>query len=272
MAVRVGWWLLSFLLLSGCMGAASRPWSSERTAGLSNPSGKLDFGWRLSGDRGVAPLQVFSDMSRIWLQWLPGQVLPVIVGVNAQGEQVVTYTRQEPYTVIDGDWSGLYFRGNGQQARARRLSAGSLVVQTPRSSVDSPSVVASAEGATPVQVDRQEQAQQQTKEQPNAVASHTARPFYSVSHTDVHLRQALTRWARLSGWRFQAEHWAVDIDIPLSASASFSDDFVGSVQALMASTELADRPLQPCFYANQVLRIVPLAEPCDRTVGDGATI
>jgi hypothetical protein len=79
----------------------------------------------------------------------------------------------------------------------------------------------------------------------------------------------LTRWAGLSGWRFEPEHWAVDVDIPLSASAKFSDDFVSSVQALLASTELSDRPLQPCFYSNQVLRIVPVAEPCDRTLGDG---
>jgi hypothetical protein len=98
-----------------------------------------------------------------------------------------------------------------------------------------------------------------------------SRPFFSVSHTDLHLRQALIRWAGLSGWRFEPEHWAVDVDIPLSASAKFSDDFVSSVQALLASTELSDRPLQPCFYSNQVLRIVPVAEPCDRTLGDGTS-
>jgi hypothetical protein len=107
--------------------------------------------------------------------------------------------------------------------------------------------------------------------QPVQSVSQTPQPFFAVSQTDLHLRQALTRWAGLSGWRFEPEHWAVDIDIPLSASARFSEDFVSSVQALLASTELSDRPLQPCFYSNQVLRIVPVAEPCDRTRGDGAS-
>ncbi len=64
----------------------------------------------------------------------------------------------------------------------------------------------------------------------------------------------------------------MDVDIPLTATANFSDDFIGSVRALIEATELSDRPLQPCFYANQVLRVVPLAEACDRTLAEGARV
>jgi hypothetical protein len=105
------------------------------------------------------------------------------------------------------------------------------------------------------------------------VASNTqpvAQAFYAITNTDKNLRQALARWSGLSGWRFQVEHWAVDVDIPLTATANFSDDFVGSVRALIQATELSERPLQPCLYANQVLRVVPITEACDRTVGEGA--
>jgi len=35
--------------------------------------------------------------------------------------------------------------------------------------------------------------------------------------------------------------------------------------ALLASTELGDRPLRPCFYSNKVVRVVPYAQVCDRT-------
>jgi len=253
MTMRGTWWLFSFLLLSGCMGPAGRPWPSEQPSGTNIPSGKLDFGWRLSGDRAVAPLQVFSDASRTWLQWLPGQILPIILGSSEQGEQVLTYLRQGPYTIVEGHWSALLFRSARQQARARRADAPLVAVHTPqqRGSSHAPSHVTASRVSEPV---------------PQA-----PQPFFAVSHTDLHLRQALTRWAGLSGWRFEPEHWAVDIDIPLSASAKFSEDFVSSVQALLASTELSDRPLQPCFYSNQVLRIVPVAEPCDRTRGDGAS-
>ena len=95
---------------------------------------------------------------------------------------------------------------------------------------------------------------------------------FAVTPEDQNLRQALMRWSGISGWRFQPEHWAVDVDIPLSAGASFSDDFISSVQALLLSTELSDRPLQPCFYTNQVLRVVPSSEPCDRTILPGAPV
>ena len=263
MTVRGTWWLFFFLLLSGCMGPVARPWPSEQPHGTNSPTGTLDFGWKLSGDRAVAPLQVFSDASRTWLQWLPGQVLPIILGASSQGEQVLTYLRQGPYTIVEGHWPALLFRSAQQQARARRVGSSvvelgasqQLVVAQQSGSLQSGSQVSGSPQSPVVQ----------------ATANQAPRPFFAVSHSDLHLRQALTRWAGLSGWRFEPEHWAVDIDIPLSASARFSDDFVSSVQALVASTELSDRPLQPCFYSNQVLRIVPVAEPCDRTLGDGAS-
>lgn len=90
---------------------------------------------------------------------------------------------------------------------------------------------------------------------------------YSVSPQDSNLRTALLRWATIAGWTFEPEHWAVDADIPIVGSASFTADFKPAVQDLLASTELADRPLQPCFYSNRVLRIVPYAQSCDRSVG-----
>ena len=265
MTIRGTWVMFLFVLLSGCMGPIGRPWPSEQPGGTHLPSGKLDFGWKLSGDRAVAPLQVFSDTSRTWLQWLPGQILPIILGVSEQGEQVLTYLRQGPYTIIEGQWPALIFRSARQQARARRVD----------SPLASSGTVQQLAAQYPLTTQQQSGEQQQlsSEHRPNAPQSSTQsqRPFFAVSHTDLHLRQALIRWAGLSGWRFEPEHWAVDVDIPLSASAKFSDDFISSVQALLASTELSDRPLQPCFYSNQVLRIVPVAEPCDRTLGDGTS-
>jgi len=281
MTMRGTWWLFSFLLLSGCMGPAGRPWPSEQPSGTNIPSGKLDFGWRLSGDRAVAPLQVFSDASRTWLQWLPGQILPIILGSSEQGEQVLTYLRQGPYTIIEGHWPALLFRSARQQARARRADATLVAEHTQQqrgalhASTLRPQSAQSSAGPN-VARDSQGRVSAYAPVHPNTSSvsesfSQASQPFFAVSHTDLHLRQALTRWAGLSGWRFEPEHWVVDIDIPLSASAKFSEDFVSSVQALLASTELSDRPLQPCFYSNQVLRIVPVAEPCDRTRGDGAS-
>ena len=289
MTTRGTWLMFVFVLLSGCMGPAGRPWPSEQPGGTNIPSGKLDFGWKLSGDRAVAPLQVFSDTSRTWLQWLPGQILPIILGATEQGEQVLTYLRQGPYAILDGHWPALIFRSARQQARARRVDAslaasGSMphpLAQdplAPQQSLGSQPQLGtqqqlSSQHSTSAQQHSSAQQQRSLQHRPNSPqqSAQPSRPFFSVSHTDLHLRQALIRWAGQSGWSFEPEHWAVDVDIPLSASAKFSDDFVSSVQALLASTELSDRPLQPCFYSNQVLRIVPVAEPCDRTLGDGTS-
>lgn len=283
MTMRGTWVMFLFVLLSGCLGPVGRPWPSEQPSGTHIPSGKLDFSWKLSGDRAVAPLQVFSDASRTWLQWLPGQMLPIILGASEQGEQVLTYLRQGPYTIIEGHWPALLFRSARQQARARRVdvslvASGSMhhPMMQHTSDVHQQSGAKqplSSQHSTSSQQPLSDQLQLSLQHRPNSQQQLTQsqRPFFAVSHTDLHLRQALIRWASLSGWRFEPEHWAVDVDIPLSASAKFSDDFISSVQALLASTELSDRPLQPCFYSNQVLRIVPVAEPCDRTLGDSTS-
>lgn len=98
-------------------------------------------------------------------------------------------------------------------------------------------------------------------------------PQFRAAPPDATLRAVLARWAEGSGWTFQPQHWAVDVDIPLSASADFSGDFKSAVRELLGATELAEKPLQPCFYGNQVLRVVPLAQSCSRTAslqGGGA--
>lgn len=88
---------------------------------------------------------------------------------------------------------------------------------------------------------------------------------YRVSPDDGNMRLALTRWAATAGWTFESEHWAVDVDIPIAGSAVFELEFAEAVQQLLASTELSERPLQPCFYANKVLRVVAYAQSCDRS-------
>ena len=218
----------------------SRPYTDST---VETPVGKLDFGWRLSGDRSVAPLQIFSDASRIWLQWGTQQTVPALIGLDAHAERVLPYRVQGPYTVIDGHWSQLQFRAGSLQARARRVVA--------------PSASSPVAPSSP------------TPRDPTPIASSV---IYAVTPKDLHLRQALGRWASIGGWRFQPEHWVVDVDIPLTAGADFTDDFIDSVRALVSATELSDRPLQPCFYSNRVVRIVPLSEHCDRTTEQGAPV
>ncbi len=234
--------ILFCAILAGCGTPRASWFPSHPPKSVVPVSGTLDFNWSLSGNRQAGPMQVFSDGAQTWLQWRPNQAVPAIVVVNDGVQSVVSYRRMGQYTIIDGVPHKLYFRAGHHVATASRTDA-------------------HLSNAT----DRPQRIHQAQPDDHAARPADKSQVAFSVSRQDMHLRQALGRWAGLSGWRFEPEHWSVDIDVPVSAAASFSDDFVESVQALLLATELSDRPLQPCFYANQVLRVIPLAEACDRT-------
>jgi hypothetical protein len=99
---------------------------------------------------------------------------------------------------------------------------------------------------------------------PAAPSALLEQPF-TISRSDKTIREALVAWSKRAGWTHDAEHWTVPFDLPVLSSADLGADFKGAVRALLSSTDLTNMPLQPCFYTNKVLRVVPKAELCDRT-------
>uniref|UniRef100_UPI00366ABE4F TrbG/VirB9 family P-type conjugative transfer protein n=1 Tax=Bordetella pertussis TaxID=520 RepID=UPI00366ABE4F len=104
-------------VLQACAG--SRP-AAVAAAWDEAPAGQYRFDWQLSGDPAVAPLQVFDDARRIWLQFAPGQPIPAIFAHGAGGERPVPYLRRDPYIVVDGAWPALSLRGGRYVARIQR--------------------------------------------------------------------------------------------------------------------------------------------------------
>jgi len=101
-----------------------------------------------------------------------------------------------------------------------------------------------------------------------AAQSHraTQKPaHYETSPSDGNLRRMLKRWAPMAGFEFRDEHWALQRDIPIVAKAAFGEDFKAAVRAALESTEFTASPARACFYANQVLRVVPRQEQCARS-------
>ena len=192
--------------------------------------GPHDFAWRLSGDRAGAPLQVFSSPRGVWLQFASHAPIPAVFGRLPDGRE--TLLRQRvllPYVFVPGTWTQLSFRAGRRVAQA---------VKT----------------------------QDHTSSQSNGQLASEAvvsKPAYAVLKTDANLRRALVRWAALAGWTFEPEHWVLDADIPVSAEANLGRDFRTAVRQLLASTEMSDLPVQPCFYANRVLRVLAYAQQCD---------
>ncbi|WP_262357079.1 toxin co-regulated pilus biosynthesis Q family protein, partial [Bordetella pertussis] len=64
-------------------------------------------------------------------------------------------------------------------------------------------------------------------------------PRFRAAPPDLTLRAVLARWARAAGWTFEAEHWALDVDIPLAGKAELPGDFKTAVRALLAATGLS---------------------------------
>lgn len=308
--------LLLFLLpLAGC---AAWPGGPPGSLAAATGHGAYHFGWRLSGNRAVAPLQVFDDGARTWLQFTAGQPIPAVFARSAQGDRLLAPTPvQGGFHVIDGVWPHLVVRGGQWQSHLQRLDPGAeaqvspgsvtaLGPMSPSAAVTSPvGVVApvtsrqvAAQAQTQDHANGQPQSQSQSQSQALAPLPEVRRDLaadvkqsqamlfvpgtavtpppaalpvvFRVSPADVTLRAALSRWAGEAGWTFTVEHWTVDVDIPIDGAAEFPLPFAQAVQALVGSTELSDYPLQPCFYRNQVLRIVPYARACGRaTAGEG---
>ncbi|WP_262335360.1 toxin co-regulated pilus biosynthesis Q family protein, partial [Bordetella pertussis] len=84
-------------------------------------------------------------------------------------------------------------------------------------------------------------------------------PRFRAAPPDLTLRAVLARWARAAGWTFEAEHWALDVDIPLAGKAELPGDFKTAVRALLAATELSERPAQPCYMKARRLAMAGLS-------------
>jgi hypothetical protein len=93
-------------------------------------------------------------------------------------------------------------------------------------------------------------------------------PIFDVTSKDSTVRDVLVRWSAAAGWTHAASHWTINRDFPIAGTADasvFGADFKEATRRLLSSTELTDRPVQPCFYTNKILRVVPKAELCDKT-------
>lgn len=272
--------LLPLLALAACAGPWEAAWNRAEPA-----AGKYDFNWRLSGDPAVAPLQVFGTEGQIWLQFAPGQAVPALFASTPQGDVPLRYRRQDPYVVIDGAWRALTMRGGRYAARAvRQGEQGAGLPESFADAAPAPAVrhlpltealsMQPAGPASGASTASSASTASGTADASGASATQAALStpaIFRAGMPDATLRAVLARWAVASDWTFEPQHWAVDVDIPLAGSAEFPGDFKQAVRELLASTELSERPLQPCFYSNRVLRVVPLTQACDRSaVPEGA--
>ena len=284
--------------LGGCAVPADGAWWRD-LAGLSPAApASYRFDWRIGGDPALAPLQVFDDGRETWLQYPVDQPVPAVFERTAWGDRLLLPRREPGYLILRGVPERIVLRGGLSQAEAWRApdtlplpDAGPVSVQVPepQASATEPAPIAHL----PVPAPRPVPAPLPPVPPPPRPMAALAGPsvigpsggsvnvgthraagdrvqHFEVTPADGNVRRALGRWAQTAGWTFGADLWDVDADIPLAGSAVFGETFREAVRGLLSATELGDRPVQPCFYANRVLRVVPLAQRCDRTRAPGA--
>lgn len=93
-------------------------------------------------------------------------------------------------------------------------------------------------------------------------------PVFDVRLTDRSIREVLVRWSKSALWVHESVHWTLDSDFPVEAAADasqFTADYRTAVRRLLAGTENTERPAQPCFYSNGVMRVILKSQFCDRS-------
>lgn len=291
--------VLALMTPGWCIAAGSVPEHPGLLPGADAGVSELDFQYRLTGDASLKPLRVYNNSITTTIEFptMPNAKPPTlnIEGVGEYLNSSVKYAKDPDRLIVDGlfDSAELIYasprRGKvtierliktGTSSKGlilqpmkpaiqpppqvpSKLTAGSPVIKSnPVSAVVVPSIPSPpsvvAEGYTNPPVKPGEFVAPVSKPLPPPV------PTWSVSPRDRTIRETLKGWSITAGWTFEPEYWTLPVDIPVTASATFSGDFKAAVRQLIATTELSDTPSQPCFYLNRVVRVVPINQVCNQ--------
>lgn len=145
-------------------------------------------------------------------------------------------------------------------AQVRAAASTAATASVPALQTHTEPTSAPIKGNPPIQASVQ--ALQQTAAPATEVAAAPALTF-EVRQRDT-VRETLARWAKDAGWTHLPEHYTVDFDVQILGSVAPYTDFRAGVRALLNTTSMTSKPLQPCFYSNQVLRVVLRTQRCDQ--------
>lgn len=271
--------------MTGCAQQLDNRWVHDLIKPSSYQAANYNFDWKITGEPSLAPLQAFDDGKQVWLQFADLQNTPAVFSKTATASRLVFPKQIDKYLVIDHVPEKILLRGGLLVAELERFPAQAVTTASLQVSAAKPDS-ATVPPPPPLPVEPQPARvnkvttgpvlieKQAKNRHTNLIAQAVSynNHEFNVSPKDQNIRKAIKKWAQAAPWTFTDEHWDVDVDIPLAGSASFGRDFQIAVRDLLAATELGDRPLQPCFYSNKVLRVIALADRCDRTVAAGARL
>ena len=83
---------------------------------------------------------------------------------------------------------------------------------------------------------------------------------WDITPADQNMRLLINKWSKSVNWTM---HWAVDKEIPIISPDSVTGDFKTAIRHLLSATALNDLPVKPCFYTNNVVRVVRETSKCN---------
>lgn len=79
------------------------------------------------------------------------------------------------------------------------------------------------------------------------------RTTWNLLTEDGSVYAALKRWSTLAKWQIS---WEIPVDFPIEIIDSSTGSFENSVRRVLAALHVSDYPPHPCFYENNVVRVV----------------
>lgn len=88
----------------------------------------------------------------------------------------------------------------------------------------------------------------------NESAQQATATEWQLRADDKSLKGAVTRWAKVANWQLS---WEMDVDYPISATATLTGTFESALETVVKSMQGAEVPPKVLFYTgNRVVRIV----------------
>lgn len=237
----------------------------------------------------LAPQQkfdVYNDGRNTFLQSIPGLI---VTGATADGEFFIVkgvpasirgFMNGRPITIVRGTPPALRTAPadpKAVNAELKRLSDELTALTSKAPSLVEPGVVGTPKiapatkpsiGLIPAAAPIEQKVQMATNN-PAVAPVAGAKPkyltasdvvVYSVTPAEQDLRSVIDIWAKIVGW---TSVWDIDRDIPINMADSKENDFRSAVRRVLAATEFSDLPAKPCFYSNNVVRVVRKTMKCN---------
>lgn len=113
----------------------------------------------------------------------------------------------------------------------------------------------------PARVQSEPNDETRTADERVAPPSPSRRVKFEIKLEDETLYLALRRWAAGAGYQLV---WHAGKDFPAYRTVYEQDDFEGAVERVMHDTETSSYPLHACVYPNKVMRVLHVAQSCER--------